>query len=97
MLASLTFCRPHTVPPCTWHHSAPPPGPTPLLWNPATEKGTIETDIIMAQKMWLCLYSNLFVKPKGALCLSQTIPNAFSILFKNHSHQFFFFLKRQKT
>ena len=30
---------------------------------------------------------NLFVKPASALCLSQTILNAFSILYKTHSRQ----------
>lgn len=48
--------------------------------------------MLMGQAVCLASYSSLFVKREGALCLSQTVPNAFSILYKNHSHQ----LKKEK-
>lgn len=41
----------------------------------------------MGQAIWLASSSSLFVKREGALGLRQTVPNAFSILYKNHSHQ----------
>lgn len=55
-------------------------------------KDSFETDMLMGQPMGLASYSSLFVEHEGALCFSQTVPNAFSVLYKNHSHQ----LKKMK-
>lgn len=57
-----------SVPDSTLWRAVSPCLPTPAPPNLATGKATITADIIMGQIVWLCLYSNLFVQPKGALC-----------------------------
>lgn len=63
--------------PCSWGPSRPPASTPPRATKSGHEKVTMKTDLIVGETVWLCRYSHLFVKPKGALCLSQTILNAF--------------------
>lgn len=57
-----------SVPDSTSQQAVSPRPPLPAPPNLATGKATIKADIIVGQLVWLCLYSNLFVQPKGALC-----------------------------
>lgn len=57
-----------SVPDSTSQQAVSPRPPLPAPPNLATGKATIKADIIVGQIVWLCLYSNLFVQPKGALC-----------------------------
>lgn len=59
-------------------------------------KDSFEIDMLMGWPVWLASYSSLFVEREGALRLSQTVPNAFSILYKSHSRQLKNMKKKRK-
>jgi hypothetical protein len=57
-----------------------------------TGKDSFETDMLVGRPTGLASYSSLFVEREGVLCLIQTVSNAFSVLYRNHSRQ----LKNEK-